>query len=253
MLDDISFADLIGQAYDAALGQEDWAVMLDRLSDVLGGDSSVVLQRTARSGQPGQAVRVRADPDYVPLFDRYYRDLCPILPMLGGLPSGSVFVDFMMIPEADLLRTEYRTDYALPQDRYSSLYWTTADGRGAGAYLTVWRSRRRPGWDMEQVRLLQRLGPHLSRALRIERRLADPAAAVPGMAGPGTAPGWLTRRERDCLAEVARGRSSKQIARQLDLSAYTVDEYVASAMRKLGAASRTEAVALALSRGWLRA
>lgn len=233
--------DLIGQTYDAALGQEDWAVMLERLSGVLGGDSSVVLQR---SGRPGGAVRVRADPDYVPLFDRYYRDLCPILPMLDRLPSGSVFVDFMMIPEPVLLRTEYRTDYALPQDRYSSLYWTNAECRGAGAYLTVWRSRRRPGWDMEQVRLLRRLGPHLSRALSIERRLAGTAAAPEG--------GRLSPRERDCLAQVARGWSSKQIARQLDLSAYTVDEYVAAAMRKLGAASRTEAVALALGRGLLR-
>jgi DNA-binding CsgD family transcriptional regulator len=245
MLDDIRFADLIGQAYDAALGQEDWAVMLERLSGVLGGDSSVVLQRSARLGRPGQAVRVRADPDYVPLFDRYYRDLCPILPMLGALPSGSVFVDFMMIPEATLMRTEYRTDYALPQDRYSSLYWTDTDGRGAGAYLTGWRSRRRPGWGGDQIRLLRHLGPHLSRALSIERRLADTAAAPDG--------GRLSPRERDCLAQVARGRSSKQIARLLDLSAYTVDEYVASTMRKLGAASRTEAVALALSRGLLQA
>jgi len=244
MLDDIRFADLIGQAYDAALGQEDWAVMLERLAGVLGGDSSVVLQRPARPGRPGQAVRVRADPDYVPLFDGYYRDLCPILPVLAGLPSGSVFVDFMMIPEAALMRTEYRTDYALPQDRYSSLYWTEAGELGACTYLTVWRSRRRPGWDMEQVRLLQHLGPHLSRALSIERRLAGTAAVPEG--------GLLSPRERDCLAQVARGRSSKQIARLLELSAYTVDEYVASAMRKLGAASRTEAVALALSRGLLR-
>lgn len=244
MLDDIRFTDLIGQAYDAALGREDWAVMLERLSGVLGGDSSVVLQHSARLGQPGRAVRVRADPDYVPLFDRYYRDLCPILPMLGGLPSGSVFVDFMTIPVPVLMRTEYRTDYALPQDRYSSLYWTNTDGRGAGAYLTVWRSRRRPGWDMEQVRLLRHLGPHLSRALSIERRLADTATIPEGVR--------LSPRERDCLADVARGRSSKQIARLLELSAYTVDEYVASAMRKLRAASRTEAVALALSRGLLQ-
>lgn len=234
---------LIGQTYDAALGREDWADVLECLSGVLGGDSSVVLQR---AGRAGGAVRVRADPDYVPLFDSYYRDLCPILPILDRLPGGSVFFDFMMIPEPALLRTEYRADYALPQDRYSSLYWSSARYRGAGAYLTVWRSRRRPGWDMEHVRLLRHLGPHLSRALAIERRLAGPAMV------PAGGPGPLSPRERDCLAQVARGRSSKQAARQLDLSAHTVNDYVASAMRKLGAASRTEAVALALDGGLLR-
>ena len=61
----------------------------------------------------------------------------------------------------------------------------------------------------------------------------------------------LAPRERDCLAWVARGDSSKQAARRLALSVHTVNEYVASAMRKLQATSRSEAVANALSLGLL--
>lgn len=51
----------------------------------------------------------------------------------------------------------------------------------------------------------------------------------------------LTPRERECLELVADNFSSKQIARKLDLSPYTVDEYIASARVKLGADSRAEA------------
>jgi DNA-binding CsgD family transcriptional regulator len=53
----------------------------------------------------------------------------------------------------------------------------------------------------------------------------------------------LSPRELQCLRLVAAGASSKAIATALGLSAHTVNQYIESAMRKLGAASRTEAVA----------
>lgn len=54
----------------------------------------------------------------------------------------------------------------------------------------------------------------------------------------------LSPRERECLALVAENFSSKEIARKLDLSPYTVNEYIASARVKLGASSRAEAARL---------
>jgi len=51
----------------------------------------------------------------------------------------------------------------------------------------------------------------------------------------------LTPRERDCLRLVAKARSSKEIAQELGLSPYTVDEYVKSAVSKLGVRNRRDA------------
>lgn len=59
-------------------------------------------------------------------------------------------------------------------------------------------------------------------------------------------PTCLAPRERECLLWVAAGLKSKQIAYRLDLSTHTVNEAIASAMRKLGANSRAEAVAKAI-------
>ncbi len=59
-------------------------------------------------------------------------------------------------------------------------------------------------------------------------------------------PACLAPRERECLLWVAAGLKSKQIAYRLDLSTHTVNEAIASAMRKLGANSRAEAVAKAI-------
>ena len=53
------------------------------------------------------------------------------------------------------------------------------------------------------------------------------------------------------LALVAEGRSNREVAAQLFISAKTVSVHVSNLMAKLGAASRTEAVAVARRLGYL--
>jgi DNA-binding CsgD family transcriptional regulator len=59
----------------------------------------------------------------------------------------------------------------------------------------------------------------------------------------------LTRREREILGALAEGMSGAQIAEQLVLSPETIRTHVRNAMSKLGATTRSQAVALALQRG----
>jgi DNA-binding NarL/FixJ family response regulator len=63
---------------------------------------------------------------------------------------------------------------------------------------------------------------------------------------PGGAQPSLTRREREVLGLLARGRKTAEVARELVLSPMTVDTHVRNAMRKLGARTRGHAIALAL-------
>jgi DNA-binding CsgD family transcriptional regulator len=56
----------------------------------------------------------------------------------------------------------------------------------------------------------------------------------------------LTLREVEVLTWVARGKSAWEAGKVLGIAKRTVDEHVASAVRKLGAANRTEAIALAV-------
>jgi DNA-binding CsgD family transcriptional regulator len=58
----------------------------------------------------------------------------------------------------------------------------------------------------------------------------------------------LTRREREVLGLLAGGMSGAQIAAQLFLSPETVRTHIRNAMGKLGASTRSQAVALALQR-----
>jgi two-component system, NarL family, response regulator YdfI len=59
----------------------------------------------------------------------------------------------------------------------------------------------------------------------------------------------LTRREREVLQMLAAGLGNKEIAVRLNISDHTAKFHVGSILGKLGAASRTEAVALGIRRG----
>ena len=51
----------------------------------------------------------------------------------------------------------------------------------------------------------------------------------------------LTAREREVLAQIAEGRSNREIARLLNMSEKTVKTHVSSVLAKLGVADRTQA------------
>ncbi len=73
--------------------------------------------------------------------------------------------------------------------------------------------------------------------------LAAPTAATAG------SPDTLTPREQEVLELVARGLSNGQVGQQLFISTKTASVHVSRILAKLGAASRTEAAAIARDRG----
>jgi DNA-binding NarL/FixJ family response regulator len=69
------------------------------------------------------------------------------------------------------------------------------------------------------------------------------------LAAEETRPAELTARERDVLAELARGRSNREIARALTLSEKTVKTHVSAILGKLGVQDRTQAALHAVRTG----
>ncbi len=61
----------------------------------------------------------------------------------------------------------------------------------------------------------------------------------------------LTRRQRDVLAELAHGHSTKVICRTLGLSEGTIKVHLAALMRSFQARNRTELVVAAMRQGHL--
>ncbi|MET8485510.1 helix-turn-helix transcriptional regulator [Streptomyces tendae] len=109
------------------------------------------------------------------------------------------------------------------------------------------------GTAWEQVReahaALRALAPRIT-----DPALRDELLRACGLlvAGDGPVPGpRLAPREVDVLACVAGGATNGEAAERLGVGPETVKSYLRSAMRKLGARTRTEAVASARRTGWL--
>ena len=65
-------------------------------------------------------------------------------------------------------------------------------------------------------------------------------------------PPELTERQRELLSSIVKGLASEAIAADLGISAYSVNQQLDAIRKKLGAANRTEAVAIALRKHLLK-
>jgi DNA-binding NarL/FixJ family response regulator len=81
--------------------------------------------------------------------------------------------------------------------------------------------------------------------------LAEQAARVDSGAGGDEGLALLTRRERDVMRLLVQGLSNKEIGGSLKIEVVTVALHLRSIYRKLGVASRTQAVRMALEQGWI--
>lgn len=79
-------------------------------------------------------------------------------------------------------------------------------------------------------------------------RVIDPTLAAVALAD-GASP--LTARERDVLRTAADGSTNAEIAAGLHLSQGTVRNYLSTAIQKMAARNRAEAVRMAREKGWL--
>ena len=112
--------------------------------------------------------------------------------------------------------------------------------RAAGTRRRSSGTRRRRSADQLAARPLRRALDDLARRARIGT--AEPH-------GDGAVLASLTSREREVLRLIAAGRSNREIASVLFIAPKTASVHVSNILGKLGAASRTEAAAIAHREG----
>ncbi|MFR0354807.1 helix-turn-helix transcriptional regulator [Streptomyces sediminimaris] len=169
-----------------------------------------------------------------------------------GTPQGPEGMAWLARAEAEWLRAVSGPDAAAWEKAvaafgYGDVY-ELARGRARFAEALLLAERREEAADQarEARAVAERLGtaPLLERIDGLIRRgrLAGPAPA-------GERPSPLTAREQDVLRLLARGRSNRQIGEELFISGKTASVHVSNILAKLGAAGRTEAVAIAYRQG----
>jgi DNA-binding NarL/FixJ family response regulator len=182
------------------------------------------------------------------LFDEY-RDRIVVVEIDANEPVGEpvdiVLYDSFAQPESD--RDHISVLVNSPQARKVVVYtWNfhpdlveSAVNRGAHGYLSKTLAARDLVAALEAVHageLVVSDGPTRTRS-------------APGLDWPGRREG-LTDRESEILALITQGKANAEVAALTFLSPNTVKSYIRTIYRKIGAASRTQAVLWGVSHGF---
>ncbi len=172
--------------------------------------------------------------------------------VLGQASDGLEAIDLVKQHEPDILLTDIEMPNASGIDVAMQLKQSESKTKvmivttfARPGYLERARSAGVMGYvlkDAPSESLAESLRKVAKGQLVIEQGLAESAWASPDP---------LSDRERDILRLAEKGRTNKERADALHLSAGTVRNYLAEATQKLGANNRIEASRIARENGWL--
>ncbi|WP_329271299.1 response regulator transcription factor [Streptomyces sp. NBC_01451] len=195
---------------------EDQSMVREALAALLGLEPDIeVVVQVARGDEVLPAARAHADLD-VALLDIE-------MPGATGIEAAA-----QLHREFPSLKLVVLTTFGRPG------YLRTAMEAGADAFLVK---------DAPAAQLAAAV-----RKVLAGERVIDPTLAAAALAD-GANP--LTDREREVLRAAADGATNAELAKTLHLSQGTVRNYLSTAIQKLTARNRTEAVRIAREKGWL--
>ncbi|UIX30982.1 response regulator transcription factor [Streptomyces sp. GQFP] len=195
---------------------EDQSMVREALAALLGLEPDIeVVAQVARGDEVLAAARTHADLD-VALLDIE-------MPGATGIEAAA-----LLHHEFPSLKLVVLTTFGRPG------YLRAAMESGADAFLVK---------DAPAAQLAEAV-----RKVLAGERVIDPTLAAAALAD-GANP--LTDREREVLRAAANGATNAELASTLHLSQGTVRNYLSTAIQKLTARNRTEAVRIAREKGWL--
>ncbi len=185
---------------------------------------------TMIDGQPDMKVVAETEDgrEAVECFARLTPDVAVLdlrMPTLGGIEATAAIRS--IVPQA---RIVILTSFASDEDIYQALR------AGARGYLLKGATGKEL---IECIRTVSQGQTCIPPA--IASKLAERVGTVE-----------LTTREREVLALIAKGKGNREIGASLDVTEGTVKVHVNNILTKLGVASRTEAVTIAVRRGLVR-
>ena len=159
----------------------------------------------------------------------------------AGREQRGVVIDKQVFG-ARLARTTYYDVFMRPHAGHCTLFGLVAPRGDVVAELVLGRAGTSPEYRAEEAQRLRRLMPTLSLAAASFRPPARRGVARPPSAEHGAELSSLTAREREALSYLGLGYTNAQIALALGSRERTVRNQLSSAYRKMGVASRAEAV-----------
>lgn len=164
---------LVGDLYDAALDAQRWPQVMERIAAAVDANGAMLrrLERTRSSASFFHAAGY--DSSYVKAYREHYIHLDPYQGFLAAAPPGVLGRAEQYLDITQHRRGEYYNDYERPQDKIHVVGSTLARHSDVAIQAGFHRGARVGPFDGDSLRLLERVLPHVARAVQMQLRLAE--------------------------------------------------------------------------------
>jgi len=171
--------ELINGIYSAAEDPSGWRLVLRRLNETVRATASAIVFEDLNCHTASVAEMVGFEnPDWVGRYQHYYAARNPWMQAATRnelFNSGAVVTSQQVLPDTELLKTEYYNDFLRRLDLHNLTGAMLLQEPGALSHLSILRPRRMGEFGPREVRILTTITPHLRRAFRMHQKMAHAA------------------------------------------------------------------------------
>ena len=164
----VEFVSVVGEIYAAVENPALWPAVLDRVAELLSGESTWLVANYSDSEAADVCAFTRADPAALVEYQLHYDPINvwtrPCDKMFG---VGTVGYSHWAVPDAELKKSEFYAGWLKPNSIAYGIGVVIPLPGLAPAFFTSLRSPQTGPFDEAEGRVLQFLLPHLSRAIRL--------------------------------------------------------------------------------------
>jgi PAS domain-containing protein len=165
---------LVPEIYEAASNPELWPALLRRLAASVRGSAAALSTHNFGLLEGLIAHSVGYDPDCVRSYvERYARSNVWLREEGHYRPVGTISIGQQLVPDAELVRTEFYNDWLRPQHLHHRLVGVVRREANSIAYLEVMRPQMMEPFGPGEVGTLRRLLPHFEQAMRLSLQLSQ--------------------------------------------------------------------------------
>jgi len=156
---------LIGDIYDAALDSSRWVAVLAKITKFVGGQAAGLLSKDSVSKSGNIHYQVGLDPCFVQLYSETYWKFDPVA-SLSDYEVGQIVSIPELVSYEEFLGGRFYREWAKPQGWIDAANAVLEKTPTTCAYLSVIRSEAAGMVDDKMRRRMERIAPHVGRAVR---------------------------------------------------------------------------------------
>lgn len=164
---------LMGKVYDAALDEQKWPSFLESFASAAGGNSCILRSVDYEKAKASFTASVGYDPAWQAAYCNHYVKLDYYAPYFKKMALGVAELGERAVSLSEQRKTEIYHDYFVPQDKIYNFGSILVRNDNNMLLFAAQRGKRAGAFGEEQVRLMNILAPHVTRAVQVHRKLSS--------------------------------------------------------------------------------